>query len=279
MTAEEAVRVLLSFYADALPGPRAQSLGALPGVAPSRKVACEDCHGKGERRVRSWSAGDVRRDDDGALWAICQRCDGRAWLVVDDYTGSEVGSEETAPRVVRRSVTCDGCGGQGAHGNGRRCRHCDGAGTVSVSAEAAPERQRSRPDEDELAVALRAGRASGASRLWAAGSFAAVGQALSELAPAMKMRAWRAYVSQETDPEPDLLAIIAARVRHLERGQIRVPGELRRWAEERQAARPSYRSVGERNEAIRAMRAEGATLRRIAGEFGVSRSQVERICR
>jgi hypothetical protein len=96
----------------------------------------------------------------------------------------------------------------------------------------------------------------------------------------MRWRAYRAYVALDADPEPDLLAILAARVRQIERGKIRVPGELRRW----QAAQPAAHdnrigrmSTGARNEAMRKSRAAGETLTAIARRYGVSKSQAHRV--
>jgi len=232
VTPTEDVRLLLRFLADVQPGARIGHLGDLPGVAPSSKIPCPDCAGKGTRRVRLKAGRKSWRDADGALVASCEPCEGRGWRIVDDYTGDDVGSEETAARSSTRQVFCDGCGGLGAHGNGKRCRHCDGAGSVAIPSDSTAESlNRKHRDGDVLAVALRAGRATGQAGLWAAGSFAALERALSELTPPMRWRAYKAYVSYEAEPEPDLLRILAARVRKIERGKIRVPAELRRWAE------------------------------------------------
>lgn len=219
------------------------------------------------------------RNADGALVAACEPCEGRGWRIVDDYTNDDVGSEETGARVTTRTVFCDGCGGQGVHNNGKRCRHCQGAGTCVIPAEAAPERSERRTESDELTVALRAGRATGSARLWAAGSFHALQQALAELQPWARWKVLEAYATYETyDGQPtDLLAILTARVRYIERGKVRVPGELRRWAEAQPKQLPIVATVGERNAEMRRMRAEGASLSAIARRFGVAKTTAHRV--
>ena len=225
LTAEESVRLLLAFYRDAQPGPRAASLGDLPGVAPSLKVTCPDCGGKGERRVRLKAGRKSWRNADGALVAACEPCEGRGWRIVDDYTGDDVGSEETGARVTTRTVPCDACGGwgphvgSGVHGNGKRCRHCQGAGTCQIPAEAAPERPSTRSDGDELTVALRAGRATGSARLWAAGSFAALERALGELTPHMRYQLWT-HLDDGPQGAADIVAILTAKSEPLRADQI-----------------------------------------------------------
>jgi hypothetical protein len=95
---------------------------AKAGEGPSERISCESCGGEGRRRIRG-----VERQ--------CEPCSGRGWIVVDAYTGRRVGTAETELVDPRRRVRCDACGGDGAHGNGRRCSRCDGRGEV-----AAPER-------------------------------------------------------------------------------------------------------------------------------------------
>jgi hypothetical protein len=276
LTAEDSIRLLLMFYHDVRPASRIGKLGDLPGVAPSSRVDCPDCAGFGQRRVRRFGPG-VRRTDAGHLIAPCDRCEGRGTLVVDDYTGTEVGTVEQAARTTR-SVTCDGCGGQGVTGGaGRRCRYCEGVGTVSVPVESRERRQPAKQAKAEEATheALRAARASGSARLWQAGSFAALERALAELTTHMRYRLWQDL----PDGASDLVSILTARVRKMEApGKIRVPSEIRRWDEERAKPRPSFiASKGERNEAMRKRRAEGASWAQIAREFGVSKTQAGRV--
>lgn len=262
MTAEESVALLLAFWREVSPGPRASDFGAAPGEVPSRRVECRECGGRGR----------------SARLRPCQTCAGRGWIVVDDYTEAEVGTAETGTVVQTRRVFCDACGGLGAHGNGRRCRRCDGAGYLEVPVRREEASLRGAK-EDALEAALTATDARGAAALWRAGSFAALERALSELQPWARMRLWRAYVLGG-EPEPDLLRIVTARVRKIERGRIRVPAELRRWREERDRPRPQApRTIGERNERMREARAQGKSLAEVARLFGVSKSQAARVCR
>ena len=48
-------------------------------------------------------------------------------------TGRQHGSERTGELVAhRRTVKCDACGGEGTHGNGKRCLACRGSGVIEV---------------------------------------------------------------------------------------------------------------------------------------------------
>jgi hypothetical protein len=280
VSATEDVRLLLTFLADVQPAARIGHLGAQDGEGPSHTIDCPECNGAGWKRVRLKAGLQSWRNEDGALVAECQLCEGRKTLTVDDYTNRQVGTAEVGTIARTRSVFCDGCGGSGTRGQ-RRCKYCDGSGSRSVSVDTGsdvrPTRKRDEDAEAQM-VALRAGRATGSAKLWAAGSFAALDQALSELTPPMRFRVWRAYVAVDAEPEPDLLAILAARVRQIERGKIRVPGELRRWQASRPTAPPYIASTGERNQAIRALRDEGQTFAAIGRRFGVSRAYAHRVC-
>lgn len=84
---------------------------AVRGEGPSATIDCPDCGGEGKRRVRG-------------IVADCDRCKGRGSLVVDAYTERQIGTLETDLVDRVRWVRCDACGGQGAHGNQRRCEYC-----------------------------------------------------------------------------------------------------------------------------------------------------------
>jgi hypothetical protein len=213
VSAEADVRLLLRFYHDVQPSPRIGTFGQ-GKEGPSHNIGCPECHGLGWVRARKFGQGVVRLDS-GILTKSCKRCSGRGWYPADDYTGREVGTEETGlADAPARTVFCDGCGGNGVHGNGRRCRYCEGAGTVAIPADV---RERKPGRSDAMTEALRAGRATGSPGLWAAGSFAALESAISELTIPMRYRLWA------DDLPADLVSILAARVRHIERGKIRVP--------------------------------------------------------
>lgn len=98
--------------------------GSLAGEGPSERIVCASCNGDGVRRVRGIS---VVCDAEG--------CGGRGWLWVDAYTRRPIGSAETGTSRRVQAVRCDGCGGQGAFGNGRRCDRCGGSGWVEVPLE------------------------------------------------------------------------------------------------------------------------------------------------
>lgn len=263
MTAEESVALLLSFWREAQPGPRCQAFGDQPGEAPSSRVECRNCGGRGRT----------------AKLRPCPACNARGWIVVDDYTGQEVGTMETGTIAQTRRVFCDACGGQGAHGSGRRCRRCEGRGYHELPV-GRNERPAPRAKEDALDAALEALDATGSPGLWRAGSFAAVEEALSRMQPWARHRIYQSYVLGESDPEPDLLRILTALVRKAERGKIRVPSELRRWQEERDRPRQQFfATAGERNAAMRAAREQGASLSEVAKRFSVSKSTAARVCR
>ena len=256
---------------------------AEPGEVESVRAVCPDCNGEGRRgrfRIACLRCGGTLPNFNASPPNYGQN--GRGWIPVDDYTGREVGTVETGTVATTRSVMCDGCGGQGAHGNGKRCRHCEGVGTVPVTvAGREPVKRSSR--HDALSESLRAGRASGHAGVWAAGSFAALERALRDLKRHERRHVLLVYavVFHKRLPEDDrsraTLRWLARRVRHLD-GRVRVPAELRAW--QRAAAQPSPSRTlnrGERNAEIRRLREEGLTLGVIARRVGVSKATASRV--
>lgn len=92
---------------------------ARAGEGPSERIACATCNGEGSVRKRR-------------VPFLCTTCAGRGWVVVDAYTQRMVGTAETGIVQQVKALRCDACGGNGAHGNGRRCQVCNGSGWVEV---------------------------------------------------------------------------------------------------------------------------------------------------
>jgi hypothetical protein len=116
----QTIQLLGSLYNE-FPGPK-PNLRTPAGLAPGRLEPCADCNGTGNTRDRY------------SRLTACTRCQGRGKLAYDtmDSLHTPVGSHETLPTArPRNTVKCDACEGEGAHGNGRRCRHCNGEGRVN----------------------------------------------------------------------------------------------------------------------------------------------------
>jgi hypothetical protein len=115
---------------------------ALPGPGPHHRQPCTACNGTGRWRNRP-----------------CQTClnptsgRGRGWVEIDNYTDQPIATEATGEVAPPRRVTCDGCGGEGAHNNGRTCRHCSGRGTVPATPHAV-DRDGSGDNIDHMLAAL-----------------------------------------------------------------------------------------------------------------------------
>lgn len=266
------------------------------------RIVCPECDGDAMDRFRRpcpvcWSA--ARKRSTG-------------WIDVDSYTGRQISTvEQSAPTATRlRRVTCDCCGGWGAHGgrcpgstgageSSRRCVRCDGVGHVFVHvAPVSPESESERPGE-AMYVAAAAGRVSVGSSLWARGSFEEVARALDELPRDERRLVWRAYVSMSVTPkelparDAERLVLAFDRLRRhvlalISPGRVRVPYELRAWRDDERLQAAIKRRAGtgrwanghaqgQRNTAIREAAAAGTGTTQLAREYGLSRKTVQRI--
>lgn len=248
----------------------------------------------------------VRRDDVGLLWIACFHCGGDpihgkgglGYVFVDGYTGREITSAETyaAPAPVRyRRVSCMDCAGWGALPNGRRCKTCEGVGAYNVLRfqPTREERERESRPSDALLLAASSTGATVAAGLWDRGSFGAVCIGLNELTPWNRRLVWRAYVSGSQPPaslsgtQAENLSCSVIGVTQTARridGRIRVPAELRAWAEDARVARvngtgrhANSHARGQRNTEIRKLAEEGWSRRRIAARFGLAKASVDAI--
>jgi hypothetical protein len=310
----KAVRLLLAFWLDVLPAPRgARSPGA--GEVPSTIQPCPDCRGR-EARWRGWRkarslaetrGARARRDDLGLWWIACAHCGGdpvkgqggAGVVAVDSYTGREITSARTvaapAPKRYRR-LSCLDCGGWGVLPNGKRCRTCKGVGAYSVPHWPATREERDQEEQpsDALLVAAQAGGAVVAASLWDRGSFAAVGEGLAGLLIWRRVLVWRTYVTAErvaSSLPSELGAALDESFQQVVtvargRGPIRVPVELRDWADDQRSERrqgtgrhANRFARGQRNEEIRRLAAAGWSRRRIAREFGLAKASVDGVLR
>jgi hypothetical protein len=267
------------------------------------RVVCPECDGEGRDRFRRpcpvcWSK--PRQRSTG-------------WIDVDSYTGRQISTvEQSAPTATRlRRVICDCCGGWGAHGgrcpgskttgeSSRRCTRCEGVGHQFVIVTPAPSDPTDSVQPGEaLAIAAAAGRVSVGSGLWARGSFEEVADSLDGLPKRERRLVWGAYVAMVYVPK-ELDDDTAARLRvafdklraevrrRVAPERVRVPFELRAWRDDERLQAALLRRVGTgrwangqakaaRNEAIRVAAGEGASLTRLAREYGIARSTVQRI--
>ena len=271
-TAEQRVALLLAFLPDVLPAARGGKPWAERGEAPSRRITCPDCEGKG--RI-TWRVRGIPKSRE------CPRCGRRGWVEIDNYTLRDVQTAEADAEPATKRVTCDSCGGEGVHRNGRRCRYCGGEGYHTVAAvvsEPVGGEHRARPG-DHLRIACAAGGASAPASLYARGSFRELQRALTRLPP------WRRFLLKQPGPLPERqladqrgsLRMLTVEVLRETGGTIRVPRELLAWAAADSAVeRRRYLTRGERNAEIRRRRLEGQATGRIARELGVSRRTVQR---
>lgn len=133
MTRLQATVALLQAWLDYFPHPETwtgqlQRRATSPGPAPSRRVSCPDCEGRGKTKS-GWT---------------CMTCKGRGRYDVDDYTLEPVDSSISSwAQVLQRFVNCPSCGGWGrlsADSNSRPrdkgedphpiCDECQGTGRV-----------------------------------------------------------------------------------------------------------------------------------------------------
>jgi hypothetical protein len=208
-----------------------------------------------------------------------------------------------SPARTRR-VTCDCCGGWGAHGGrcpassgigeaSRRCSRCGGNGYFVILVELATV---TTPLEQEaITFAAHESRASLGSSLWNRGSFAEVERAVLDLEHGPRSLVWRAYVSAVT-PAVDLsehrkadLKLYFAKVVSSARtaclpGRIRVPRELREWLQDERSQRANgsgrwanTQAQGVRNSQIRALVTGGMSSSAVARRYGLHRATVARI--
>lgn len=219
----------------------------------------------------------------------CPNCNGTGTVLIDTTT-RRTASDRIEQEHAARLVTCDSCGGGGAHGNGRRCDYCDGRGvrantdhnTSHILARLeARERVRAGLEADrELADELATRR----DLLHRQGSYAdldvamrrlehekPVAHAIVVLFLVMGSPAARSdRVQRVLDATCELLA-------HWMPDPIRVPA----WALERAAKGRGRWANGftqaQRNREIRAAYAGGEPVGTLARRFALDRRSIQRI--
>lgn len=242
------LRSLLDLRFEPMTATGAMGRGSRRGEGPSERMPCGSCRGEGSVRQRG-------------VPVECGVCEGRGWLVVDSYTLRPIGTTETGTTRAVTALRCDGCGGSGAHGNGRRCEYCRGSGWVEVALETLKAlRAVDRPTVDwslpTIAAALDEGFA-GSGRAWrsrrAAGSFEELDLAMRSLRDHARRHhrlVWVVYVESLLEPEDlrepvrDQLTLALRFLTGRMPGEIRVPG----WAarnERRRRERLRRLSAGE----------------------------------
>lgn len=239
------------------------------GLVPAVLEACPDCQGAG--RVR----------DRFGRWSSCSRCRGRGQVAYDpmDAQHVPVGSVATvATARPRRTVRCDGCGGDGVHGSGRRCEVCGGAGRCDLHVFELRVDGRDQEERDALVAAIE--------RRAQAGSYVELDRALELLRRRDRggYRGLLAAVDAGETPLPDsveaALVFVVARMPE----PVRVPAEVRANGRERAEWRRRVKGRGVSAEALRRRDGEirralrqGVPTQRVAFEYGLSVATVYRI--
>lgn len=232
-----------------------------------RATPCRRCGGATEPSGRGAYAGSFVARDGGS---------GRVWFDPMDAQRVDVGdATSTATARPRATVRCDACNGDGAHGNQRRCDVCGGSGRRDLHAF-------------ELRVDLEPGDVDPVDRAIEArdraGSYRALDLALDEL----RARSWRLHAAllAAVDAGEPLSARLEVALRFLVDRMpepIRVPGDVR--ANELERRRQHERARGTRGltadarnrEIRRLVLRDHRPTQWVAGEFGLSPSQVNRI--
>ncbi len=277
MTADaKRVFYLLRTMLDWLPPAPVSIRRQATGEVESDTKACPACSGKGRVTKRALE---------------CQHCAGRGFVATDAYTQREVGTSERV--VVRmRTTRCDGCAGQGVHGNGKRCAWCEGSGSRQH-----PEQPDVQLEHLEAQLRIREGaEAEDPAAEWEArklrhyrqGSYSAAEVALDSLAredpEAAKVLTRFVVNGEEVKLSPSTALLLVSgleRMATFMAKPIRVP----EWARvERQANGKgrwaNQKAQGQRNEEIRRLRnAEGYSLSRIGREFGLTKQAVQYVLR
>ena len=172
-----------------------QNTRAKAGEGNEEWIDCPDCGGNGRKRIRG-------------IEQTCPRCRGRALILVDQYTGRELGSEKTAVRSAAplRRVPCDACIGLDPKKDrgegfvhGERCPHCDGSGWAPAFAQRMqPFRRKSSQLDRALLEGLRDPILRAMVVKGALGSYDELSSALAALRVA-DLASYAATVALETD--------------------------------------------------------------------------------
>jgi hypothetical protein len=199
---------------------------------------------------------------------------GRGYLVIDDYTGQQVGTAETEARAMMIDVRCDRCAGAGRTDGARLllCVRCGGTGRVATSD--------ARRIDALLRPRLVAEDAEGfmldqLDRRDQAGSYVAVDRALHMLL-AQSPRAWRTVVAVHVERRVKVEALTPMAEVLLDHGlafvEARVPKPIRLPAH---LERPLVNGRPKRRwEAVEALLEEGLPIAEVIRRSGLSRSRV-----
>lgn len=253
--------------------------GSEPGWVTDRfkrRYPCVFCGGKQEPRAGNW------RKADG----------GRGWVNVDpmdaDRRPVQTVTEAAPPTRPPRMVGCDACGGSGTGrphldvDTGREwrdpCSRCNGGGKVQK-----PELRSADPDTtaNDLTDTERRDRS---------GSYHELDDALARLPQQCRRVIWLAYVTgyvpaDTLDVDDTLLLELGMTL--LETWMpdpVRVPRDVREAEKRRREHRERLKGLGRSREAvvardreIRRLIRRGRPTQWVAGEYGLSVSQVNRI--
>ncbi len=264
---------------------------AAAGFVPQHHRTCPACHGSGR-------AGWLR--DRFGRWLPCVRCggavvpsardggfqhhdggSGRVAFDPMDSLGRDVGSEGSgvAASRPRQVVRCDACNGDGVHGNGQRCRVCDGTGRRDLHAFELRLDVRDVAERDPLADSV--------DRRIDLGSYLELDQALDWLR--RQDRAGHRLLLEQVDarrrltvPAEAALGLVVERMPE----PIRVPAVIRLndWELRRRRTLAHGRGAGrrllsERDREVRKLVRDGHPVQWVAREFELGVSTVYGIVR
>lgn len=299
MTRLQATVALLQAWLDYFPWPETwtgelQRRSTNAGIAPSRRVVCDDCQGRGRTRS-GW---------------MCATCKGRGRYDVDGYTLEIVDSTITPfSELLQRFVNCPSCAGWGrlsADSNSRPtrdhrvCDECVGTGKVAApftgvfraDLDDAPT-QRVRQEDSTLDALARGHERRDELRIYSDHLLPALTnlRQLDRYGHFLVEWVWvlGAQTPESLPPAGTVRLVNGTRAVEAvmpDGFERRLPGEVRAQVEHRTAS--LIRAKGKtadrfaqarRDEEIRRLHHRGATLAELADRFNLDKSRVSRIVR
>jgi hypothetical protein len=298
VTRLQATVALLQAWLDYFPWPETwtgelQRRATNPGIAPSRRVICEDCEGRGKTRS-GW---------------MCSTCKGRGRYDVDDYTLEIVDSSITPwSQLLARFVNCDVCGGWGrlsADSNARPsndhpiCDTCVGTGKVPglfggiVRAELEGRPERVRQEDGQLDALTDGYEKRDELSIYKVHLLPALHNLhhLDRQGHFLVEWVWIMGAQTPISLRPEGTVRLVAGTRAITAGlpdgfERRLPPEIRAQVEHRTASlvRAKGKSADRfaqraRDEEIRRLHHRGASLDELAARFHLDKSRISRITR
>lgn len=283
------------------------ALTSRAGFVPADREPCQSCGGV---LLRDDFGNEIRRQR-GRGWILdryrrrqpCPECGGPGWVARDpmDALGLRIGSETTSSTArPRRTVACDACSGDGVRAS-LRCARCDGTGRRDLHAFELHLDTRDEAERDPLLQAIEDRNR--------AGSYAELEHALADLrrgagntprfAPLREHAAAALRLLDAVHLPPTTIApadlnaaeqwLVDLALAYLDSrlpDPLRVPAEVRanarerrEWARRAKGRSTSPQALAERNRNLVRDVRRGVPKQRVAFEYGLTVSAIDRVLR